>query len=57
MLYFKACPRCRGDMHINRDIYGNYKECLQCGFMLDLRKPDNLHSQLGVGSRSKRKAA
>ena len=36
MVMFKACPRCHGDMHINRDIYGDYKECLHCGLMEDL---------------------
>ena len=30
MLLFKACPRCAGDMHISGDLYGDYKECLQC---------------------------
>ena len=57
LLYFKACPRCRGDMNTNRDIYGNYKVCLQCGYMLDLGKPDILRSQLRLGPRSKKKAA
>ena len=35
MLHFKACPRCRGDMYTNRDVYGPYRECLQCGHMVD----------------------
>ena len=42
MLLFKACPRCRGDMQINRDIYGDYKECLHCGNMVDLPSKDGL---------------
>jgi hypothetical protein len=37
----RACPRCVGDLHTNRDMYGTYKECLQCGYMLDINKvPD-----------------
>lgn len=32
----KSCPRCVGDLHTNRDMYGHYKECLQCGYMLDI---------------------
>ncbi len=40
MLYLKQCPRCKGDMHMNRDIYGTYKECLQCGHMVDIEKPN-----------------
>ena len=38
MVLFKACPRCKGDMHTNGDIYGDYKECLQCGLMLEIEK-------------------
>ena len=39
MIMFKACPRCQGDMHQNRDMYGEYRECLMCGYMADIRKP------------------
>ena len=39
MIMFKACPRCSGDLHENRDMYGEYRECLMCGYMVDLRKP------------------
>ena len=38
MLYFKACPRCKGDVHRDRDVYGEYLKCLQCGHMVDLVK-------------------
>ncbi len=31
MFYLKACPRCRGDIHFNSDVYGDYYQCLQCG--------------------------
>ena len=36
MLRLKGCPRCKGDLHTNRDLYGSYTECLQCGYMRDL---------------------
>lgn len=32
MLYLKACPRCRGDVHYAVDIDGPFLQCLQCGF-------------------------
>ena len=32
MLYFKACPRCRGDVRFAIDIDGPFVQCLQCGF-------------------------
>lgn len=37
MVYFKACPRCHGDMHVSQDIYGNYRECLQCGYIVEIK--------------------
>ncbi len=39
MILFKGCPRCKGDMHENRDMYGEYRECLMCGYMADIPKP------------------
>ncbi|GEM_PF-5373659 len=36
MLFLKSCPRCQGDMYLEKDYYGIYKECLQCGNVLDL---------------------
>jgi|TARA_B100000745_G_scaffold109617_1_gene70331 hypothetical protein len=39
MLEIKSCPRCLGDLLTNRDMYGDYKQCLQCGFLRDLEPP------------------
>ena len=39
-LYLKACPRCRGDVKYERDVYGRYLECLQCGFLLSSKSED-----------------
>lgn len=36
MLKLKSCPRCKGDVRIDRDEYGWYEECLQCGYVCDL---------------------
>ena len=35
MIYFKSCPRCRGDVNVRSDWYGEYQECLQCGWSKD----------------------
>ena len=35
-IWFKACPRCSGNIKIAADMYGRYRQCLQCGFMEDL---------------------
>lgn len=37
MLELKACPKCgSGDMGVDRDIYGWFRQCIQCGFLKDL---------------------
>ena len=55
MMLFKSCPRCQGDMHVNRDMYGEYRECLQCGLMQDIEARDGILAS--VLARSKKKAA
>ncbi|MFQ5996982.1 MAG: hypothetical protein ACE5KP_05090 [Dehalococcoidales bacterium] len=37
MLRFKSCPRCKGDVLVDRDHHGWYEECLQCGYQRDMR--------------------
>jgi hypothetical protein len=32
MLRLKSCPRCRGDVIVDRDFDGWYEQCLQCGY-------------------------
>ena len=36
MQRWNKCPRCEGLLHIDRDLYGWYVECLMCGFNKDL---------------------
>ena len=36
MIYFGACPKCQGDLALNRDSYGSFFSCLQCGLMRDV---------------------
>ena len=31
MLYLKACEKCQGDLTLEKDLYGAYFRCLQCG--------------------------
>ena len=42
---FKSCPRCDGDMFIDRDLYGWYEQCIQCGYNGDLRNTVKLGQQ------------
>ena len=39
MVGFKACTRCKGDINLRADMYGQYMECLQCGFIIDIPAP------------------
>ena len=34
-----TCYRCKGSMIIDKDEYGEYKICRQCGDIVDLIKP------------------
>ena len=36
MIKLRACPKCRGDLYLNQDMYGKYLNCLQCGYLKDL---------------------
>ena len=44
VLTVSSCPRCRGSLYANRDQYGNYNECLQCGYMIDFAKLGNIRA-------------
>ena len=47
MVILKACPRCLGDLNSDRDIYGEYLECVQCGYIQDCdsgQRPSGKHA-------------
>ena len=50
MLYTKACPRCSGDIKLDRDNYGVYAKCLQCGFNRDFLTRRDSQVSSGTGS-------
>mgnify|MGYP001377978126 FL=1 len=56
MVYYRSCPNCRGDMHSREDVYGNFRECLQCGLIQDLKELANKMKQ-AVSDRSDKKGA
>ena len=35
VIRLKECKRCGGDLSMERDRYGSYKSCLQCGAIED----------------------
>ncbi len=32
----KVCPKCKGNVLLNNDLYGWYEQCLQCSYLRDL---------------------
>jgi len=38
-LRLKSCPRCKGDIMLERDRWGWYEQCIQCGYLRDLENP------------------
>ena len=45
MFYLKSCRKCHGDMYKDKDSFGAYLQCIQCGFMYDLPKESSAASQ------------
>lgn len=56
-VYLKSCNRCGGDMNSNRDIYGEYRMCIQCGNMIDIPRESGLFSLKLAVQTAKKKAA
>ena len=56
-LYLKSCNRCGGDMNSKRDIYGEYRMCIQCGNMIDIPNESSLFSLKLTAPTGKKKAA
>jgi len=46
MCKVKSCPRCGGNMFVDRDIYGWYEKCLQCGYCYELRGLDEFEQSI-----------
>jgi len=57
MLKLKGCPKCKkGDVVLDRDHYGWYEYCIQCGYLRDLESMvDSGHQQAYRGSEGVRR--
>jgi hypothetical protein len=45
MLKLKCCPKCKeGDVTVDRDLYGRYEYCIQCGYTRDLMRLEEFHT-------------
>jgi DNA-directed RNA polymerase subunit M/transcription elongation factor TFIIS len=55
MIDYRACPKCRGDMHTRQDTFGAFKECIQCGMMQDLELEKNSKTLAGTDTTESKK--
>lgn len=46
MFWLRSCPRCQGDFYQDRDTFGYYLRCLQCGHEIQLFKRLESEQQL-----------
>lgn len=49
----RVCPRCKGNMLLDNDLYGWYEQCLQCSYLRDLGAKVRVKEQSGAGHRVK----
>ncbi len=57
MLILKGCPKCHGDLYLNRDIYGTYFQCVQCAYIRDLNEEEQKVIAARLKQRKLAKAA
>lgn len=58
MMWLKSCPRCdRGDLKEDKDMYGQYVHCLQCGHMLSEEEDVSLRYQFPQGRATQTNSA
>jgi hypothetical protein len=52
MLSQKSCPRCKkGNIGVDKDQYGWYEYCIQCGYVRDLISLDELGQEAACGEK------
>lgn len=53
-MLLKACLKCvQGDLFLNKDMYGTYVQCLQCGYLKEI----NVKQPVKNGSAPPRRTA
>ncbi len=47
MWIYKSCPKCHGDIFIEKEVDTSYVKCLQCGYEKELTRysPDSRKNQ------------
>ncbi|MFC1958216.1 hypothetical protein ACFLVQ_01440 [Chloroflexota bacterium] len=49
MWKLRSCPRCGGDMFIDKDMYGWKEQCLQCSYQSELKDLTEFDKQVAAG--------
>lgn len=57
MLRRSCCPRCKGDVRLDRDEYGWYEECIMCGYVHDMASAAQKHVPEPVRERVRARRA
>ena len=52
---FRSCPRCDGDIFIDRDLYGWFEHCIQCGYISDLKNTVKVEQQQTWSGKGRKK--
>jgi hypothetical protein len=42
MILHKGCPRCRGDVMVDSDLYGTFVKCIQCSRTKHVKKESSI---------------
>jgi len=50
MWKLKGCPRCGGDVFIDRDLHDWYEQCLQCGYRSELESIVEVRQMVSEGN-------
>jgi ribosomal protein S27AE len=45
----KGCPRCGGDVFIDKDLDNWYEQCLQCSYRVELRRINTYKEPVSSG--------
>jgi hypothetical protein len=54
VLILKSCPKCKtGTIGVDRDQYGWYEYCIQCGYVRDLIDMAQLRQEPACGGKKK----
>jgi len=51
----KGCPRCGGDMFLDRDLDSWYEQCLQCSYRAELKPLRTVKEPVTAGGKATKK--